>query len=434
MVGVHVTPTAPTRYARVAIALHWVIALAIVFQIILGWRMGNDDHALPGPVAFALFQLHKSVGITILLLSLGRLAWRLTHAAPPSPAGQPGWEQLASKVVHASFYVIMIGLPITGWIVVSTSKTNIPTLLYGVIPWPHVPGLAELAAAPKHQWHQVGGFGHNLLVKFTYLLLFLHLGAVAKHQILDRDEVLSHMAPGAKPGWLEPRAWLAAAALAAVIAAGYLYWPTTQAAPLPPPPAPASAPAAAVPAGADTANAVAAQTPAPTSAEPTPAGPWTVKAGSTLGFTSSWSGQAIEGAFRSWDAHIVFSPDDLTHSKIVVSVNIGSVSTGDAQRDATLPTDDWFAAAAHPKATFTATHIRKIGEGRYLADGTLDLKGVKAPLSLPFTLAIAGDTAKARGTVSIDRTHFGVGLGEWAATDSIPALVKVSFALNATRG
>ena len=222
------TPSAagrPARYTTVAIILHWLIAAAIIFQVILGWRMGDEAK---GPATYALFQLHKSIGITILLLSLGRLAWRLFHKPPPHPANQPRWETLASHVVHVAFYVIMIGLPVTGWILVSTSKLGLPTVLYGAIPWPHIPFLPELAAGPKHVWHEIGEVGHGLLVKTTYLLLALHLGAVAKHQILDRDEVLGHMAPGAKPGFKEPRAWLAAAGLIAVIAAGYLYKPAVK--------------------------------------------------------------------------------------------------------------------------------------------------------------------------------------------------------------
>ena len=110
-----------------------------------------------------------------------------------------------------------------------------------------------------------------------------------------------------------------------------------------------------------------------------------------------------------------------------------SAKTGDDQRDASLPSDDFFAAAAHPKAIFTATKFRKTGEGRFVADGTLDLRGVKKPLSLPFSLKIDGDMATARGVTTLDRTAFGVGQGEWASTDQIGGKVKVSFALTAKR-
>ena len=425
-----------TRYTTVAIVIHWLIAAALIFQIILGWRMGDGPK---GPTTYALFQVHKSIGITILLLSLARLAWRLFNTPPAAPEGQPKWERVASKVVHVGFYVIMIGLPLTGWILVSTSRVPIPTLLFGAIPWPHIPGLPELAAGPKHLWHEIGEVGHGVLVKVTYLLLALHLGAVAKHQILDKDAVFANMAPGARPGWKEPRAWLAAAGLAAVIAAGYLYMPATKAKPAAPPappaepaPVPAQVPAAAATPPADAASPAAEAAFAPVAELKDPVA-WTVQKGATLGFTASWSENAIEGRFKTWTADILFSPEALDRSKLTVAVDTASVDTGDAQRDQSLPSGDFFDTAEHPKATFTATKFRQTGEGKFVADGTLELRGVKKPLSLPFSLKIDGDTATARGVTTLDRTTFGVGQGEWASTDEIAAKVKISFSLTAKK-
>lgn len=422
-----------TRYTTVAIVVHWLIAAAIIFQIILGWRMEDGPK---GPATYALFQLHKSIGICILLLSLFRLAWKLTHRSPPPPAGSPAWERTASHVVHAGFYVIMIGLPLTGWIMVSASRVPIPTLLYGTIPWPHLPLLPELAAGAKQAWREFGDLGHGVLVKLAYVLLALHLGAVAKHQILDRDAVFGHMAAGAKPGFKEPRLWLAAAGLAAVIAAGYLYTPAVKA---PAPAAPANEPTPAeAPAAPTTPLAGAPETPvapgatAPDSALKDPVA-WTVQKGSSLAFTASWAGSAIDGQFKTWTADILFSPEALDRSKLTVNVDMGSAATGDDQRDQSLPSGDFFDTAEHPKATFTATKFRQTGEGKFVADGTLDLRGVKKPLSLPFTLKIDGDTATARGVTTLDRTTFGVGQGEWASTDQIAASVKVSFSLTAKR-
>ena len=134
------------RYSAVAIAFHWVIAGAILGQIWLGWTMSDLPNGLR---KFELFQLHKSVGITILLLSLGRLAWRLTHRPPPYAAGVRGWQHALASAVHAAFYVMMSALPLTGWATVSARPFNLPTLLYGTVRWPHLPGLAELPAARK---------------------------------------------------------------------------------------------------------------------------------------------------------------------------------------------------------------------------------------------------------------------------------------------
>jgi len=150
-----------------------------------------------------------------------------------------------------------------------------------------------------------------------------------------------------------------------------------------------------------------------------------------LGFSTAWSGQAIEGSFKRWDGDILFSPDALAKSKLTIRVDLASVTTGDDQRDATLPTPDWFDATAHPTAIFTASRFKAIGPDRFVANGTLTLRGVTRPVAVAFTLKITGDNAAAQGSASVDRTAFGVGQGEWAATDQIPAEVKLSFSLKA---
>jgi cytochrome b561/polyisoprenoid-binding protein YceI len=419
------------RYSSIAVLLHWTIALAIVFQIILGWRM-DDDHK--SAATYLVFQLHKSIGITILLLSLARLGWRLSHPAPPMPAHLKTWEKHLAHTTHVLFYVIMIGLPITGWVMVSASKTNIPTLLFGAVPWPHIPGLAELPAEAKVLWHKIGEIGHGVLAKLTYLLLILHVLGALKHQLIDRDATLSRMLPGVPAGaWFDPKAMAAACAFLASIAGGYLVFsgpapkpatlPASVAAPAPAPaPPPAATPDAAKPADAAPKPAAAAATP----------DIWLVDKGSSLGFSTVWSSVAINGAFPNWTADIAFSPDALEASHIKVEIDIASVSTGDAQRDATLPTDDWFNTGKFPKAVFTSSHIKKAGD-HYVADGVLKLKGVAKPARLSFSVKIDGEKATASGQTSLDRTAFGVGQGEYGGTDQIPAAVAVSFQIKAHR-
>jgi polyisoprenoid-binding protein YceI len=116
-----------------------------------------------------------------------------------------------------------------------------------------------------------------------------------------------------------------------------------------------------------------------------------------------------------------------------VTIDLASVATGDAQRDQSLPSADWFNVAEAPQAVFTATRFEKTAEGRYIAHGELQLRGVTRPVDLPFQLRIDGDTAHARGQTSLDRLAFGVGQGEWAQTDQIPARVGLRIVVNATR-
>ena len=107
--------------------------------------------------------------------------------------------------------------------------------------------------------------------------------------------------------------------------------------------------------------------------------------------------------------------------------------TGDSQRDDSLKGSDFFDTAAHPSAIFTARDIRHLSADRYEARGSLDLRGIRKPVTLRFTLGIEGDRARVNGTARIDRTAFGVGQGEWVATDAIAAGVDLAFSFTATR-
>lgn len=177
------------RYTGVAIALHWAIAGLLLFNIWQGWQIED----LRGLAKFELMQMHKSIGITVLALTLARIAWRLT--APP-PAYEPplrGWEHRLSGVVHFGFYAIMLGLPLTGWAIVSLS--NIPTLLYGTAPWPHLSFLHSLPAAERRALSPSVVQSHHVLVWITYALLVLHVAGALKHAFVSRDNVVYRMVP-----------------------------------------------------------------------------------------------------------------------------------------------------------------------------------------------------------------------------------------------
>jgi cytochrome b561 len=220
------------RYPAIAMLLHWLIAAAIVLQVVLANRMEGPR----SPETFAVTQLHKSIGITILVLTLARIGWRLMNPPPPMPTTIAPWERVLAKVTHAGFYVIMIGLPVTGWIMVSSSTFSRPIILYGLVHWPLVPGLADLAPGAKKLWHDVAENGHGLLAKATYVLLALHVAGALKHQLFSRDEpVLARMAPGARSGrWLEPRMLAILLAFVAVIVVGKLMPPPPPGMPAPP--------------------------------------------------------------------------------------------------------------------------------------------------------------------------------------------------------
>ena len=181
----------PATYNRVAIGLHWLIALMIIGQLAGGLVMVTMGVS---SLTFELYQWHKSFGILILLLSFARLGWRLTHPVPALPAGMKPWEKAAARFTHIGFYVLMIGVPISGWLMVSASTLGIDTVLFKLIPWPHVPGIPQSEAL-----EELFKGGHELLAKLTIGLLVLHLGAALKHHFVNRDDVLTRMIPLLRP-------------------------------------------------------------------------------------------------------------------------------------------------------------------------------------------------------------------------------------------
>lgn len=181
-----------TRYSAVAMLLHWIIAVLIIANMVLGWRMGF----LKGLAQFDMFQLHKSIGITVLLLSVVRLFWRLWNPAPPLPAGMKKWEVAAAHLTHWFFYLMMVAMPLTGWAIVSVSPWNIPTLLWHVVPWPHISFLHDLPGDAKQLVEAIGSDIHTYFAFGGTALIVMHVGAALKHQFISRDGVLGRMVPG----------------------------------------------------------------------------------------------------------------------------------------------------------------------------------------------------------------------------------------------
>lgn len=187
------SPAVQDGYGAVAITLHWLIALLVIGNIGLAWYFDT----LTGLDRTAPTQLHKSIGITVLLLSVLRLGWRLVSAPPPLPADVTGWEKALARTVHVLFYGVMLGLPLTGWALVSASPLIhvFPIRLYNVIPWPAIGLLTTLPHDQMKSAHKLFGAGHELLGKLTYGLIVLHLGAALMHQFVRRDVIVSRMIP-----------------------------------------------------------------------------------------------------------------------------------------------------------------------------------------------------------------------------------------------
>ena len=203
------------RYSTVAITFHWLIAAAIVLQLALGWHMGEVE----GLGRSILLQIHKSVGISILVLTLARTLWRMVSPPPPHASNLHRLEKLASHGVHMGFYAALILLPLTGWAMVSLERAG-GMRVFGVLTWPGLPFASRLPGPLQETLASIAGQAHGVLVWAMLALLVLHIAGAMKHQFVSRDATLSRMAPGVKTGSFTDRRLLAIPIVAALFAAG----------------------------------------------------------------------------------------------------------------------------------------------------------------------------------------------------------------------
>jgi cytochrome b561 len=185
--------TNSNRYTSVAIVLHWLIAAGVLVLIAIGLTMAHGTIA--AATKFKLFQLHKSVGITVLGLILVRIVWRLGHSPPALPDNMPPIEQTAAAATHFVFYLLLLSLPLTGWALVSVSPINIPTILFGLMRWPHIGFLASL-----HNKAPVAAaldYVHAYCAWALLALIVLHVAAALRHHFSIGDDILGRMLPGA---------------------------------------------------------------------------------------------------------------------------------------------------------------------------------------------------------------------------------------------
>ena len=175
--------SAVSRYSTPAVALHWLLAVLITGTFALGLYM----HELPvSPQRLKLYSWHKWAGVVILALSVLRLLVRLRGPRPQELAA-PAWQRQAAHATHHALYLLFFAVPLAGW--AYSSAAGFPVVLFGVLPLPDfVPVDKELAEMLKGL--------HKALALTLGALVLLHLAAVFKHQLIDRDGLLARMGFG----------------------------------------------------------------------------------------------------------------------------------------------------------------------------------------------------------------------------------------------
>ena len=153
---------------------------------------------------------------------------------------------------------------------------------------------------------------------------------------------------------------------------------------------------------------------------------------SRLGFAATQAGTSFEGTFRRFTAEVRFDAADLSSSRAVVVIDMASAETGNLERDVALQGSDWFAVSRFPQARFETRSFRNVGADRFEADADLTIRDVTRPVTVPFTLRPVADGVRAQGEVTIDRSVWGVGQGQWASEQWVRHAVTVRFDLLAT--
>lgn len=180
------------KYNGVAMVLHWVTALLMIFMVVFGEDLirvsSTADAASVTSAGIFLPSLHVSIGVSILLLTVIRLAWRVINPPPAYPGTMKPWEVIISKITHLLFYVLMLGLPVSGWLAFGSYSVERPLIkvasAFGLFPMPVGPDLGQIGPA-------MHGLGSNAAIA----LVILHVLAALKHQFIDGDTVMRRMLP-----------------------------------------------------------------------------------------------------------------------------------------------------------------------------------------------------------------------------------------------
>jgi cytochrome b561/polyisoprenoid-binding protein YceI len=383
------------RYTAVAVALHWAIAAAIVLNLFVGWWMHEaiEDPRYAAP-AIAAFQLHKSVGLTVLVLSLLRLAWRLAHRPPALPAAMRAWEALAARAAHWAFYALMVAVPLSGWLYASTqwredAPLSVPTLWFGLFKVPHLFGLDALHPRVRSDLADGLEDAHEWLAWAMAWLLALHVAAALKHRFVERDFVLASMRP-----WLG----LAIALLTVVaIVATSQFAPRLTA---------QKGDIRGVPGG------------------------WLVDPASEIAFSGTHAGAPFRGRFTRWQADLRLNPFATGVVTVAATIETGSASDGVPLHDGTLPEAEWFDVERYPVARFTTTRIARKPGGGHTVEGALAIKDRLIPVP-PLDLVVSDAGIHVHGRFTIDRADADLGMASDPDGEYVSRRIEVEIDVRA---
>ena len=325
------------NYGNVTRAIHWIVALLVIFMLCLGLYMGGVKDM---STKLQLFNLHKSIGACILFLVVIRICWHQYSKTPEFLSSLKNWEKISARAVHFLLYIAMLGMPLSGWLL--SSAAGRPVHVFGLFTLPDLIGL------DKPLSHRLGDV-HGVLAYILIGLIVLHAGGALKHYFIDRDGTLQRMLP-----------LLKTPAKKILLAAAVLY------------PLSLSSPALA-------------------------AMGWTnAPAESVMMFDSGVGHMPVTG----FAPDVAFDPDDLPGSRIVIRADLYTAFIPLQHADPDMvammrnsPPSGKINETSPGFAVFTSSSITRQGGKNFVMSGDLSLNGRSKQVAIPFSVSLEKNAA-----------------------------------------
>jgi len=392
--GSHAEGGALCAYDYGAMLFHWLIALLIIIQLVMGYAMQHVE-AIAEPSRFIMMQWHKTLGILVLILTLARIFWRFANR-PPAHAPMAAIELATARVVSFLFYTLMLLVPLTGWWLVSVSPLDIATLFFTIpgLEWPHLP------LDRAQETARLASLSHMILSYGFVLLLFLHIGGALKHVVIDRVPELA--------------AW------GLVLGVSILGLGMGQLSRL-------------FDSQHQQETTMLERTATLNPTDNVPSGNWLIDyEQSNLQFRAEFSGEMKQGLIPTWQAQVTFDPDNLDAAQAHIVIDGASITYDDPYVAGSIPGADGLDVANHPQITVVLDDFSRLGAG-YRARGTVNIKGISLGLDVDFTHEETGIKARASGQAHIDRLAFDIGAKTDGNARYLGRDIYIDFALQASR-
>lgn len=372
-------------FSNIARCFHWLIAGLIISQYVLAKLAENAKANERILEQLALLANHKSVGITVLVLAILRLAYRFKYPPLKVSSSMPLWQHRASNVSHVLLYIFLFAMPLSGWLMSSAKAYSVS--------WFNVFTLPDFIA-PNKGWAVNLHTIHHYLAEALFVVTLIHVVAALKHHFIDKDQVLSGMA-GPKSYLL-----LFATVLISIGIFGRLFSFTPETVILT---EEVSVQSMAIP--ITDIELIKSDLPL-----------WKINyEDSYIKFTGDQAGAPFTGTWQQWQADIQFDMAELSKSRFMVIIDPSSGFSNDQDRDDTIRSADFFDVMTFTQATYRASDFGIDGDG-FKSNGELIMKGFSSPATLRFKVIQEGHKRILIGTASLDRLVWNIGAGDWTDT------------------